>query len=57
MSQLNEILEKVSVLHPSPCMGVADNAYPATFSHNSKSNRVDRLRVRADDGKCLPNYV
>jgi hypothetical protein len=46
MRQLNEILEKVSqLLHPSLCMGVADNANLATFSHNSKSNRVDRFRV------------
>ena len=46
MSQLNKILENVSaVLHSSPSVGVADDVNPATFSHISKSNRVDRLRA------------
>ena len=46
MSQLNKILEKVSAVTTFfRCVGMSDNANLATFSYNSKSNRVDRLRV------------
>jgi hypothetical protein len=52
MNQLNQILEKASVVLYY-CVSVAYNAYPATFSHDSKSSRVDSLR--ADVGEDLPN--